>query len=77
MPSSVRLSREPAYHPVPACLPAFAAFIKLHPDYLPKDNAMQFLSDDGGESYNKCHCKYPASVTEHGMLIALLSLVQL
>jgi alpha 1,2-mannosyltransferase len=30
-------------------------FIKLHPEYLPKDNAMAFLSDDRGENYNRCH----------------------
>ena len=34
-----------------------AEFIKLHPDYLAADNAMAFLSDDGGDTYNKCHCK--------------------
>ena len=32
------------------------AFIKEHPEYLPKDNAMAFLSADGGETYNRCHC---------------------
>jgi len=30
-------------------------FIKEHPDYLPKDNAMAFLSADGGDTYNRCH----------------------
>ncbi|KAJ3808161.1 glycosyltransferase family 15 protein [Lentinula lateritia] len=30
-------------------------FIKLHPEYLAKDNAMRFLSDTGGETYNLCH----------------------
>lgn len=33
-------------------------FIGEHPDYLPEGNAMQFLSDDGGETYNKCHCEF-------------------
>lgn len=32
-----------------------AEFIKENPQYIPEDNAMQFLSDDGGESYNRCH----------------------
>lgn len=36
-------------------------FIDKHPEYLPKDNAMQFISDDGGNTYNRCHCKYPCS----------------
>ncbi len=33
-------------------------FIKLHPDLVEPDNAMQFLSDDGGETYNRCHCEF-------------------
>jgi alpha 1,2-mannosyltransferase len=30
-------------------------FIKEHPQYVPERNAMTFLSEDGGESYNRCH----------------------
>ncbi len=30
-------------------------FIKENPQYLPKDNMMDFISDDGGFSYNLCH----------------------
>ncbi|CCH45157.1 Glycolipid 2-alpha-mannosyltransferase [Wickerhamomyces ciferrii] len=30
-------------------------FIKEHPEYLPADNMMDFVSDDGGFSYNLCH----------------------
>jgi len=30
-------------------------FIKEHPEYLAKDNAMAFLSPDGGETYSLCH----------------------
>lgn len=33
-------------------------FIKLYPDLVEPDNAMQFLSDDGGETYNRCHCEF-------------------
>lgn len=32
-------------------------FLKENPTYAASDNAMAFLSDDGGESYNRCHCK--------------------
>ena len=28
-----------------------------NPELIPADNAMAFLSDDGGESYNRCHCE--------------------
>ncbi|KAK4058640.1 hypothetical protein OIO90_000084 [Microbotryomycetes sp. JL221] len=30
-------------------------FIKEHPEYLPKGNAMKWLSDNGGDDYNLCH----------------------
>jgi hypothetical protein len=32
-------------------------FIKEHPEHIAEDNAMKFLSDDGGDTYNKCHCE--------------------
>ncbi len=32
-------------------------FIEEYPEYVAEDNAMAFLSDDGGESYNRCHCE--------------------
>jgi len=31
-------------------------FMKLHPQYIHKDNALGFLSDDNGETWNHCHC---------------------
>ncbi|WVW83027.1 hypothetical protein I302_105044 [Kwoniella bestiolae CBS 10118] len=40
---------------IPTLWDAVKEFIQEHPDYLPEGNAMQFLSDDGGETYNKCH----------------------
>ncbi|KAL1705570.1 glycosyltransferase family 15 protein [Schizophyllum commune] len=30
-------------------------FIKEHPEYVAEDNAMGFLSDNNGDSYNLCH----------------------
>lgn len=30
-------------------------FIKEYPQHVPKENAMSFLSEDNGESYNRCH----------------------
>lgn len=33
-----------------------ADFIKEYPQYVSKDNAMDYMSDDGGKSYNLCHC---------------------
>ncbi|KAG5719171.1 putative mannosyltransferase MNT2 [Termitomyces sp. T112] len=30
-------------------------FMRLHPEYVAKDNAMGFMSLDGGDSFNLCH----------------------
>ncbi|KAK5988100.1 Alpha-1,2 mannosyltransferase KTR1 [Cladobotryum mycophilum] len=30
-------------------------FMKNHPEHIAADNAMKFLSDDGGDTYNNCH----------------------
>ena len=32
-------------------------FAKLHPEYVAENNAMGFMSENGGEKYNLCHCK--------------------
>lgn len=32
-------------------------FMRKYPQYISLDNAMDYLSDDGGESYNLCHCR--------------------
>lgn len=39
------------HEPVANCV----EFIKEHPEYVAPDNAMEFVSDNGGESYNLCH----------------------
>ena len=31
-------------------------FITAYPQYVVANNAMGFLSDDGGKTYNMCHC---------------------
>ncbi|KAH0830584.1 glycolipid 2-alpha-mannosyltransferase-domain-containing protein [Lanmaoa asiatica] len=46
----------------PATIPTLwrhvRAFINENPGLIPTDNAMAFLSDNGGESYNRCHCEF-------------------
>ena len=37
-------------------------FLKTHPEYLAEGNAMDFISDNGGEEYNLCHCELPDPV---------------
>ena len=32
-------------------------FLNGNPGLVAEDNAMAFLSDDGGETYNRCHCE--------------------
>ena len=40
------------------CLTSHLGFLKENPGLTPHDNAMAFLSDDGGETYNRCHCTF-------------------
>jgi alpha 1,2-mannosyltransferase len=40
---------------IPTLWDSVKKFMKAHPDYVAKDNSMEFISDDGGDTYNKCH----------------------
>lgn len=40
---------------IPTLWDSVKTFMKKHPEHIPEGNAMEFVSDDGGESYNKCH----------------------
>ncbi|KAL9070001.1 MAG: hypothetical protein Q9161_005174 [Pseudevernia consocians] len=40
---------------IPTIWDSTKKFMKTHPEHIPEGNAMDFLSDDGGESYNHCH----------------------
>ncbi|CCM02363.1 uncharacterized protein FIBRA_04458 [Fibroporia radiculosa] len=40
---------------IPTLWSAVKEFIHENPGLVPSGNAMQFLSDDRGESYNRCH----------------------
>jgi len=40
---------------IPTLWDATKEFIEANPQYLPRDNAMSFVSDDGGKTYNLCH----------------------
>lgn len=37
-------------------------FLKSHPEYLAEGNAMSYISDNGGEEYNLCHCEPPIAI---------------
>ncbi|CAG8482567.1 4854_t:CDS:2 [Dentiscutata erythropus] len=40
---------------IPTLWDTVKEFIKQYPQYIEKDNLMDFLSDDNGETYNLCH----------------------
>jgi len=40
---------------IPTLWAAVREFLTENPGLLPEDNAMKFISDDGGETYNRCH----------------------
>jgi len=40
---------------IPTIWDSTKKFIKAHPEHIPEDNSMEWLSDDGGETYNHCH----------------------
>jgi hypothetical protein len=44
------------YHEtIPTLWDSVKKFMKNHPEHIVSNNMMGFLSDDGGETYNKCH----------------------
>ncbi|KAF8312021.1 glycosyltransferase family 15 protein [Clavulina sp. PMI_390] len=40
---------------IPTLWSAVKEFMDENPETMPKDNALAFVSDDGGRTYNKCH----------------------
>jgi len=40
---------------IPTLWASTKKFMQNHPEHISSDNSMRFLSDDGGENYNKCH----------------------
>jgi hypothetical protein len=40
----------------PHALSLRSDFITEHPEYVALNNAMNYLSDNGGTDYNLCHC---------------------
>lgn len=40
---------------IPTLWDSTKKFIANHPEHIAEDNSMAFLSDDGGDTYNKCH----------------------
>lgn len=40
---------------IPTLWDSVKKFMEKHPEHIAEDNSMEFLSDDGGKTYNKCH----------------------
>ena len=40
---------------IPTLWDSTKKFMKNHPEHIVADNSMDFLSDDGGDTYNNCH----------------------
>ncbi|KAK3687810.1 nucleotide-diphospho-sugar transferase [Podospora appendiculata] len=40
---------------IPTLWDSVKKFMKNHPEHIEENNSMGFLSDDGGETYNRCH----------------------
>ncbi|OGM49614.1 glycolipid 2-alpha-mannosyltransferase [Aspergillus bombycis] len=40
---------------IPTLWDSVKKFMDNHPEHIAKENSMEFLSDDGGKTYNKCH----------------------
>ena len=40
---------------IPTLWDSIKKFIQAHPEHIAADNSMEFISDDGGDTYNKCH----------------------
>jgi len=38
-------------------------FVDTNPELISSDNAINFISDDGGVTYNSCHCKHIFSLS--------------
>lgn len=50
-----------------AKLRRYTEFIDENPGLVEPENAMAFISDDGGVTYNRCHCKRPHLYNSSGM----------
>ncbi|KAL5356004.1 nucleotide-diphospho-sugar transferase [Aspergillus floccosus] len=52
---SFTLSLYEYYETIPTLWDSVKKFMGNHPEHIAEDNSMDFLSDDGGKTYNKCH----------------------
>ena len=47
-------------------------FITDNPQYLAPNNSMPYLSEDGGKTYNMCHCTYCSVIRARDFNVLIL-----
>jgi hypothetical protein len=55
--------------------PRHVEFMQEHPEYVVQNNAMAFLSDNGGIKYNLCHCAsflFPPRTQEWFLIVPIV-----
>jgi alpha 1,2-mannosyltransferase len=55
---------------IPTLWDSVKKFMKAHPEHIHPRNSMSFLSDDGGDTYNKCHFVRPSPTQVTAVLIS-------
>lgn len=55
------------------CIPNIfrTEFTEQNPDLVPSGNALGFISDDGGNTYNRCHCKSACNVPSQPWILII------
>lgn len=53
---TVRGERNPMKRSIRMADPGPSEFMDEYPQYLTRHNSLNYLSDDGGLTYNRCHC---------------------
>ena len=58
---------------IPTLWDSVKKFMKNHPEHIAAGNSLGFLSDDDGETYNRCHFVSPSKRTHPSLPIANMS----
>jgi hypothetical protein len=48
---------------------ALIEFHNAHPEVIAENNALPFISSDGGDTYNRCHCELIVFSASYPILI--------
>jgi alpha 1,2-mannosyltransferase len=45
--------------------------MEKYPRFIHKDSAMRFVTEDGGKTYNNCHCEHELFIASNPCLLTL------